>query len=104
MKTLSTAALLVASAASLTACIVPAPMETAQAPVVVETVGVAVGWYGDRYYDGHRERQRDEWMRRHPNNQNGNAQHDERHRDSGHSDARYSSDHRRDERRRDHYE
>ncbi|WP_322104971.1 hypothetical protein [Paraburkholderia sp. J41] len=79
-------------------------METAQEPVGVATAGVAVGWYGDRYYDGHRYWQRDEWIHRHPNNQNWNAQHDERHHEASHSDARNGSDHRSDERRRDRYD
>ena len=32
----------------------PAPVVVAQAPVVI-------GWYGDRYYDGHRYWERSEW-------------------------------------------
>lgn len=29
-------------------------------------VSINVGWHGDRYYDGHRYWQHDEWMRHHP--------------------------------------
>ncbi|CAG4898510.1 hypothetical protein [Paraburkholderia gardini] len=29
-------------------------------------VSISIGWHGDRYYDGHRYWQHDEWMRHHP--------------------------------------
>lgn len=29
-------------------------------------VSISIGWHGDRYYDGHRYWQHDDWMRRHP--------------------------------------
>lgn len=29
-------------------------------------VSINVGWHGDRYYDGHRYWQHDDWMRHHP--------------------------------------
>jgi hypothetical protein len=38
----------------------PAPVVVAPAPVVV-----APGWYDDRYWDGHRYWERDEWEEHH---------------------------------------
>ncbi|MDE1182007.1 hypothetical protein [Paraburkholderia sp.] len=29
-------------------------------------VSINIGWHGDRYYDGHRYWQHDDWMRHHP--------------------------------------
>ncbi|WP_414439844.1 hypothetical protein [Burkholderia sp. 22PA0106] len=40
----------------------------ANAQVIVAGGGgpaVVIGWHGDRYYDGHRYWQRDEWMQHH---------------------------------------
>ncbi|MBN3805722.1 hypothetical protein GXB81_22090 [Paraburkholderia sp. Ac-20336] len=39
----------------------PAPVYVAPPPAVV----IAPGWYGDRYYDGHRYWGRDEWEHHH---------------------------------------
>jgi hypothetical protein len=36
-------------------------------------VSISIGWHGDRYYDGHRYWNHDDWMRRHPHD------HDPRH-------------------------
>ena len=38
----------------------PAPVYVAPGPALV------IGWYGDRYWDGHRYWGRDEWYRHHP--------------------------------------
>ncbi|MGF6775020.1 hypothetical protein [Paraburkholderia sp. GAS334] len=41
-------------------------------------VSINVGWHGDRYYDGHRYWQHDEWMRHHPHDRDP-YHHDEHH-------------------------
>jgi hypothetical protein len=43
-------------------------------------VNVNIGWHGDRYYDGHRYWEHDEWMRHHPHDQDPRRHHDDDHR------------------------
>jgi hypothetical protein len=46
--------------------VVYAPQPVYAAPPPVYGPAIAIGWYGDRYYDGHRYWGRDEWYRHHP--------------------------------------
>ncbi len=47
-------------------------------------VSINIGWRGDRYYDGHRYWAHDEWMRRHPHDQDPRHYHDHEHRPPQH--------------------
>jgi hypothetical protein len=47
-------------------------------------VSVDIGWHGDRYYDGHRYWDHDEWMRNHPHDRDPHR-HDD-HREQPHRD------------------
>jgi hypothetical protein len=42
------------------------PPAYGQPHLVPVGVSINVGWHGDRYYDGHRYWQHDEWMHHHP--------------------------------------
>ncbi len=48
----------------------PPPVMYAPPPPPVYAVqpAIVIGWHGDRYYDGHRYWDRDDWYRHHPNN------------------------------------
>jgi len=52
----------------------------APAPVYVQPVNAVVvtpGWYGDRYYDGHRYWAHDEWIRNHHDDRGSHGHHDD---------------------------
>ncbi|RQR25729.1 hypothetical protein DIE23_31930 [Burkholderia sp. Bp9143] len=89
MKSLVTAALLAVFGISLTGCVVSPQMDVAPAPI-----GIAVGWHGDRYYDGHRYWARDEWMRGHPNDRGWHGEREDRGgNDHRHDNKRHDDDH-----------
>jgi hypothetical protein len=44
----------------------PGPAVYGQPHMTPVDVHINIGWHGDRYYDGHRYWEHDEWMRHHP--------------------------------------
>ncbi|AXE95400.1 MULTISPECIES: hypothetical protein [Paraburkholderia] len=44
----------------------PAPVVYGQPHMMPVGVSIDIGWHGDRYYDGRRYWDHDEWMRHHP--------------------------------------
>ena len=44
----------------------PGPVVYGQPHFVPVGVSISIGWHGDRYYDGRRYWDRDDWYRRHP--------------------------------------
>jgi hypothetical protein len=44
----------------------PPPVVYAPPPPVYAAPAIVIGWHGDRYYDGHRYWDHDEWMHNHP--------------------------------------
>lgn len=44
----------------------PGPAVYGQPHMTPVDVRVNIGWHGDRYYDGHRYWDHDDWMRHHP--------------------------------------
>ncbi|NML31129.1 hypothetical protein [Paraburkholderia antibiotica] len=61
----------------------PPPVYVQPAPVYAPPPPAAVvitpGWYGDRYYDGHRYWERHDWERRHPEWRDARGPHGDRH-------------------------
>ena len=55
-------ALVTGSAAFAQVYVAPQPRYEEPAP----DVAITPGWHGDRYWDGHRYWEHDEWMHRHP--------------------------------------
>jgi hypothetical protein len=60
-----------------------APQQGYERPQMIRTaVVINIGWYGDRYWDGHRYWAHDDWMRHHPHDSG--PHHDDHH--DGHDD------------------
>ena len=96
MRMFSAAAVPAAVGFGLAGCIVP-PLG-GWGP---EPVGVAIGWHGDQYYDGHRYWARDDWMRTHPRDRGGYGQRETRRDGDRRDDRRHDDDHlRKDDRSR----
>ena len=74
-------ALLAAGSASAQTVYGVSPQPRYDAPHVIPVeVSVSIGWHGDRYWDGHRYWEHNEWMRRHPHDNDPRHGHDD-HRD-----------------------
>jgi hypothetical protein len=54
------------------------PVAYGQPHMMPVGVSINLGWHGDRYYDGHRYWDHDEWMRNHPHDRDPHRHDDHR--------------------------